>query len=108
MVNCIQFFLRDGVIDPPQINIAKRKLLQETGEEFVAFAEEYLDRLIGVERSKNQIREDFICKFREFEDYHWFSQRLFNKWLRIYADIFGLECRERVSNNNQLILFNKK
>lgn len=108
MVGSIQFFIRNGVIDPPQINIAKRKLLQETGEEFVAFAEDYLDRLIGIERSKNLIREDFISKFREFEDFHWFTARFFNKWLRTYADIFGLECRERVSNNNQLILFTKK
>lgn len=108
MVQCIQYFLGNGIINPPQINIAKRKLLQETGEEFVAFAEQYLDRVIGVELSKNTLRDDFIGRFREFENYYWFTQRFFNKWLRVYADVFNLECRERVSNNNQLIRFRKK
>lgn len=108
MISCVQYFLQKGIIDPPQINIAKRKLLQETGEEFVHFVEEKMDFYVGQEVSKSMLSVVFLREFPEFERKPWFTQRLYNRWLRTYAEVFGLQCSERVSNNNQLILFQKK
>ena len=108
MVSCIQFFLINGVILPPQINIAKRKLLQETCEEFVFFTETALKNFIDEEVSKTFLKNRFTNMFPEFEFKKWFSSRVFYRWLRTYAEVFELHCCERVSNNNQLILIEKK
>jgi len=108
MVSCIQYFLNNGVVSPPRINISKRKLLQETCEEFLIFTETRLQELLDKEVSKQSVKSDFVYQFSEFVNHKWFTQRLFNRWLRIYCEIFELECSERVSNNNQLILIKKK
>jgi len=107
MMQNVQLFLKTGIIEPPQINIAKRKLLQSTGEEFVVFCEAYMPAYLNKETCKADLRDLFTRDFPEFQDYRWFSQRLFNRWLRSYAAVYNLECIERVSNNNQLILIKK-
>ncbi|WP_350291385.1 BT4734/BF3469 family protein [uncultured Croceitalea sp.] len=107
MIGCVQYFLSNGVINPPKINIAKRKLLQNTGEEFVHFTATVLKDYIDEEVSKTLLKNKFIEMFPEFEYKKWFSSRVFYRWLRTYAEVFELDCSERVSNNNQLILIQK-
>jgi hypothetical protein len=81
MLYFIQCFINWGLVESPNINIAKRKLIQETKPEFVEFAE-----LIPRDKEllKSSIFNDFTDKYPDFQD---LKQRTFTKWLQIYAEL---------------------
>jgi|GEM_PF-941773 len=64
-----QFYLKFGIIHPPQINVAIRKIEREISEEFLEFMEEKL--LDGVvEFHKKNLHEEFIKAYPDLRRYN--------------------------------------
>lgn len=105
MTYCVQFFLKNGLIAPPNINIGMRKLIQKTNEDFAYFMKNTIKDLLNNEVEKRFIYNNFEAKHPEYKKFMWFTPRHFNKWLRICGDSYGYKVVERVSNNKQLIRF---
>lgn len=110
MVHCVQYYLKNGLIDYKKINVEKKRLIIETAEEFASFCEDYLDSNINgcieKEFNKKGLFNTFLDNFPDFENKLW--QRTFTKWLRIYADYKKLDSIEENRNSNCYIKFMKK
>lgn len=110
MTNCVQLYLKEGIVEPLSVNIPLRKLRQETSEEFAMFAKSKLNKLEtnGREYNVKAILGKFIKDYEEYEDYNWFTNKRFNKWLKQYGSFFGYITEFRYSNNIQYVSFNLK
>ena len=110
MVNCIQLFLKNGVIEPKAINIPLRKLRQATSSEFAVFSQNKLSLLDknGKEFKVKTILHRFMDDYEDYENYRWFTQKRFNKWLKQYGTFFGYTTEFRYSNNVQYVSYNQK
>jgi len=58
MIYCIQQYLKNGLVEPPQINIQQRKLITEVGLELIEFLDEQL--LTKTKLHKKELFADFI------------------------------------------------
>lgn len=105
MISCCQFFLKNGLVNPPKINIGHRKVIQATCEDFAVFMDQKIKEIVNKEIDKVVIKNEFLNRYEEYRHYNWFSSRLFYKWLRTYGEYHDFKITERVSNNVQLIRF---
>lgn len=86
---CSMMFHRFGLIQPPTINLAERKLLQNTAVEFIDFMSERIkaaqDTGSIAEFDCSDLFEEFRKQYQDFNNPH-FKQRTFNRWLKLYGD----------------------
>ena len=103
MADCIQFYLKDGLIQQNGKNIKKRKLIAETSMEFI-------DWINDEESVPRGIRHDKAAKYSEFtSDYpdftKWLRRKTFNIWIKKYSDFEELKYYEgKTSNQRWFIL----
>jgi hypothetical protein len=101
ILECVSIYLRNGIINPMNENLKKRKLLIQTSEEFLIFMD-LNDLKPNQEYNKKELYEAFI-KFTSWNSEK-FSQRSFTKWLRTFAEFsenFG-EFKERNDKNKSV------
>jgi hypothetical protein len=102
MIECLQMYLRRGLVAYEFVNLEKKKLLDETSAEFY----EYSDGLeINKEYDKKELYEDFK---KEYSDYDKLTQRKLTHWLKMYARIKGLEVLENKSGSKRTIELKEK
>lgn len=102
MLKCCQFYLANGFASYNYINLTRKKLIDETNQEF----EEFISELsLGVEHNKKDLYERFK---KEYEDYGQIKQNTFSKWTKVYAELNELEVQERKSGGNRYFTFVKK
>ncbi len=95
MINCLQYYLQNGLVGYEQRNLKLRKLINQTAFEFVEYMDSknyYMGQRINYKKEK----EDFIKAYEDFEK--WLQQRIFNKWIKAYLDYKGYESKSIVSN----------
>jgi len=110
MVSCVQLFLQKGLIKPITKNVHLRKLRQQTSEEFCVFCENKLSLIEknGKEYPTQLMKERFMDDYEDYEHYRWFTQRTFNKWLKLYGTLFGYTVELRYSDNIHYVSFTVK
>lgn len=97
MINCLQYFLENGLVAYDHINLEIKKLINATSQEFVDFMDEQnLWDKKRINYVKLQIA--FKSEFNDYHNHHWFSQRLFNQWLVRYVEFKGFN-HESISIN---------
>ena len=90
MIDCIQLYLREGVIRVDFTNSKLRLFIASTCTEFAEWVSE--DNIKTGERyTKSKLHEQFI---REFPDRKMIQQKTFNKWVKQYAIYKDLEFSE--------------
>jgi hypothetical protein len=95
MLECVELFLKEGLVEYKPINLERRKLLDETSPEFVEFAEQSIG--VGPEYEKTALYNDF--KF-QYTDFTWLKQRTFTNWTKLYADYLKCDYMDRKSSGN--------
>lgn len=98
MVNCLQYYLKTGLMQNEFNNLLVRKFIKETSFEFYEWTKEgaikHNERIY-----KGQLFEEFI---NEFQDYRkWLSQKKFKKWLESYAMYVNCDYNEGVSQGGR-------
>jgi len=101
MIWCLQVFLKDGLIEPEPINIKLTKLVSSTCEEFLAFADEVIER--DVQLDKRELYLDFLKHYPEFK--YQLKQRTFTQWLRIWGSFKGYQVDENHAGVIRNIIF---
>jgi len=98
MFNCIQYFLKKGVVEPPQINIQKRKLVQNTSYMFSEWANNYII---------NNVRYDRAILHSDYQHAEniEITKKSFFGYLATYAELKRLEREESRSGNNIFYTF---
>lgn len=96
MLECVELYLMEGLVRYQQINLDKRKLMDETAPEFVEFAEQEIQ--IGPEYEKTNLYNKFKMQYMDFNS--WLKQRTFTNWTRCYADYKNTNYKDRKSDGN--------
>jgi hypothetical protein len=95
MINCLQFFLKNGLVSSSPKNLKTRKFINQTCQEFYEFIKEGSIPLH--ERiNRNDYYKKFIDEYTDFTK--WLTKRAFNKWISYYAEFLELDLIEGVSN----------
>jgi transcriptional regulator of heat shock response len=104
MIECLQLYLDEGLIEYKRINIAAKKLLLETSSEFTSFMDGEFE--FDFEYDKDVL-------FQKFKNYIGFGsdmfdkcpikKNMFTKWLKKYAGFNSLDIRMRDSNGIQYV-----
>ncbi|MEW6195602.1 MAG: bifunctional DNA primase/polymerase [Bacteroidota bacterium] len=102
MIECCQYYLKNGLKEYEYVNLIKKKLIDETAPEFEEFIKEIP---IGKEHNKKELFESFK---RIYEDFGQMKQNSFSKWIKVYAELYDLKIDERKSGADRYITFRKK
>jgi hypothetical protein len=96
MINCIQYYLTNGLVESKTKNLAIRKLINETSQDFF----EWIDNN-RIKKNERVLKEDHFSAFKnEFEDTAvWLKRNTLTKWIKKYAETFGYKYSDGQSNS---------
>jgi len=103
MINCLQYFLENGLVKSEQKNLKLRKLINQTSREFYDWIEAkpapiHMDRIYY-----KKWLEDFVNEYTDFQQ--WLKQRTFNEWVRKYYEHIEVELTPGTSNGQRFYEF---
>lgn len=102
MIECCQYYLKNGLKEYDYVNLTKKKLIDETAVEFEEFIK---DVPLGVEQNKKDLFERFK---KEYEDFGQMKQNTFSKWTKVYAELYDLRIDERKSGADRYFTLREK
>jgi hypothetical protein len=85
MIRCIQYFLKNGLVESKQVNLKERKLRNETSNEFIEFMDSF-DWSGSKRWIKTELKDLYIAENEELKYAKWFTTTKFNKWVTLYTD----------------------
>jgi hypothetical protein len=85
MLSFMQFYLQNGIIEPPKINIILRKLYNDTGAEFVEFMDDKISE--GIKRfHKKETHEEFTRIYPGVRKFYSSTNKFTKKMKRYFND----------------------
>jgi hypothetical protein len=95
MINCLQYYLQNGLVKSAPKNLKTRKFINQTCQEFFEFIN---DKAIPLNQriNRNDYHQKFIDEYSDFGK--WLTKRIFNKWINSYCEFLDLELIQGVSN----------
>ena len=105
MINCLQFYLKNGLVKSKTNNLELRKFINETSQEFYEYTVK--DQIIKI--GERTIKKDCLNAFLEDnpDSRKYVTARTFIKWCKKYADYLKLEYVEGNSNGSRWFIINK-
>jgi len=105
MINCLQYYLANGLVASKTNNLELRKYINETSQEFYEFS--ITDNSIknDIRIGKNEALQEF---YNEYPDAKKFvTNRTFMKWVKKYSDFNKLNYTEGNSNGQRWFTLSK-
>ena len=108
MIQCVQFYLKNGLIACPSKNLEIRKFIKETSSEFYEWVHDKNDFdqpniELNKKMAKTALYENFKTEHKDFEK--WLKAKTFTKWLSLYADFKGYDMEEARDSTMRYVLF---
>lgn len=94
MINCLQYFLENGLVEYDTINLPLKKFINETCQEFFEFVEDG-NLPINTRINKPELYKQFKD---ENGDMKFLTKRLFANWIKSYAKFKGYEYQDGSTN----------
>jgi uncharacterized protein (DUF433 family) len=99
MINCLQYYLENGLVAYEHKNLKYRKLINNTAREFVYWMDE--------KNFEDKQRIDYKLWIQHFmnenEDFKkWLTERKFNQWIKSYIEFKGMEVKSIVVNGKRM------
>jgi hypothetical protein len=95
MINCLQYYLQNGLVEYQHKNLKTRKLINNTCLEFIQWMDE--KKYTNNQRIYyKEWLENFINEYEDFKK--WLTQRKFNVWLKLYFENLGYRINSDSSN----------
>lgn len=104
MLECLLLYLEEGLISYTFVNLAQRKLIDQTSPQFVEFLEEHVE--INKEYNLSMLFSEFKSHIgfeNDLFDKCPFKQNTFTSWLPIYAHFKGVKYIKRSTNGQQKV-----
>ena len=101
MLQCLQLFLKEGLIDSEPINLNLTKLINKSSEEFVDWIE--VKVVPDIQCDKKVLYDSFLKAYPEFSGR--LKQREFTLWMRAWADFKRFEITEGHSGDIRYVTF---
>lgn len=100
-IECLQLYLKSGLIDPISVNLERSRIVAETNKDFIYWVEKQVPLPVVV------TKEEWLAKFCfEFPDYasgkRAITQSLFTRWVRKWCDYRGLPVDSRNDYNGKM------
>jgi hypothetical protein len=99
MIRCVQFFLKNGLVQSDKVNLKLRKFKNEVGTEFIEFMES--QKLDGSPRKRKEFRDEFNKQYPNVAKYN--TPQKFNKKVKDYCDFYNITLEE--SKYNGVVCF---
>lgn len=102
MINCVQLYLKNGLIESEFNNLEIRKVIAQTSFEFYEWINDE-----NVKTNTRYNKSDLYNRFLEdYQDYRkWLSQKRFTQWLEIYGNWKKYNVISGNTNGNRWIEF---
>ena len=106
MINCLQYYLLNGLVKSKTNNLALRKFINETSQEFYEFA--ITDNCIkaDIRIGKNELLNEFYAEYPDAKKF--VTNRTFLKWIKKYSDYNKLNYSEGNSNGQRWFTISKE
>lgn len=99
MVNCLQMYLKNGLVNQNAKNIKLRKFIAETSMEFFEWASDKSNLKLNLRNDKVTDFNNFIDEYKDFQK--WLTRKKFNIWIQKYSNYMGYEYKSGNSNGLQ-------
>jgi len=105
MLRCIQYYLKNGLVQSKTVNLELRKLRNDTNKDFL----EFMDAIDfdGQRYFKTDLKDAFVMEYDDYKWAKWFTSTLFNKWVSKYCDFHGLAFEKGQTNGNRFVCISK-
>lgn len=95
MIGCLQFFLKNNLVEYERVNLNTKMLVESTSEEFIEFMEGIE---IGIRYDKKDLYLKFIADYPEYKN---FNQKTLSSWIKIYAKLKDLKFEVKNSGDSK-------
>lgn len=102
MVNCEQYYLKNGLVKHDFNNLEIRKFITQTSHEFYEWSHDN-NLPLGERIDKSKFFARFVEEYPDMK--RWLTQRRFTKWLETFGKFKGLEVNEGRTNSERWIMF---
>ncbi len=103
MINCLQFFLENGLLSNEFDNLDARKYHKETSFDFDEWSKERDNIPYDVRLDKSELFAAFRKEYSP--DYEWLKQKKFTSWLEAFAVHHNLKSEQGRTHNMRYIEF---
>lgn len=100
-INCVQYFLKNGLVKHDFQNLPKRKLIKETNDDFLKWTDENL--YCNFRFDKKILFENFVSEYTDYRK--WLKQNTLTKWMRTWGKFYGYIITESTFNGQHWIQF---
>ena len=107
MINCLQYYLANGLVDFNHKSLELRKIYNETNKQFF----EWIEMQGKYKVNERIIKNNFFNQFKNENapDFDWMkTTHVFTKWLKSYANYKGFDYEENASNGQRWFMFIEK
>lgn len=100
MINCAQYYLKNGLVKHDFHNLEVRKFIKETSFEFYEWSKEDDNLKFGVRLNKGQYFDAFLSEYPDFKVFK-LSQKRFKMWLEQFCKYYGFTYKDGNSNGER-------
>ena len=91
MIECLQYYLANGLVEGETLNLETRKCIKETNWEFYEWAAEG-NLPVGLYFDRNEKYEEFLSEYPDHNSPKFkLSQKRFKQWVDAWAKLKGME-----------------
>lgn len=88
MINCVQYYLENGLLKHDFNNLEVRKFIKETSFEFYEWSKDRDNLPYNIRINKTEYYNRFINEYQDFRK--WLSQKKFTQWLEAYGKYYEI------------------
>lgn len=89
MIQCVQYYLENGLVKHDFNNLEVRKFIKETSFEFYEWTKDRDNLPYNIRLDKTEYYNKFIMEYQDFKK--WLSQKRFTQWMEAYAKFYKIE-----------------
>jgi hypothetical protein len=84
MINCLQLYFNEGLVNQESVNIKKRKFIAETSMEFLEWISDKNNFQLHIKLDKKAKFGEFVNEYKDFDK--WLTRKTFSIWVQKYAN----------------------
>jgi len=105
MINCLEYYLQNGLVAFPHMNLDNRKLINETSSDFLEWIAEENVLIFGQRIYKNEFFDKFILENKDFAKH--LKQKRFTQWIQKYCSFYGYRYSDGNTNGQRWFVVDK-
>ena len=105
MINCVQYYLKNGLVKHEFNNLEVRKFIKETSFEFYEWTQDRENLPHNIRIDKTEYYNKFMSEYQDFKK--WLSQKKFTQWLEEYGKFYALEQQSGRTHLMRYIIFSE-